>query len=82
MQKINKNEIEKQIYGEHGLYRRVIDKIREYKRMNKSRELITLTGKKQQYIDTFIRQFENPEKYDYRPKFDTILSIAEKLGVE
>lgn len=79
---MKKKEIENQIYGKNGLYSRVINEIREYKKNKKIKDLVKITGKKQQYIDTFIRQFENPDNYDSRPKFDTILYIAEKLGVE
>lgn len=71
-------EIESAIYGEKGLYARVIKKIEE----TDKKEVVEKTGKKIQQIDIFKRQFYFPEKFDYRPKLETIKEFAQKLGVE
>lgn len=71
-------EIENAVYGKNGLYSRVITKLESMD----IHEAKKITGKKQQYISTFKRQFKEPEKFDSRPKLDTIKEIAEKLGVE
>jgi len=76
--KIKLSEIEKSIYGEGGLFSRVVDKIELLGCAQAARD----TGKKRQYIDILKRQFHNPERFDYRPKLDTIMDIAEKLRVE
>ena len=78
MAKIKLSEIEKSIYGENGLFQRVIDHIEKIGMA----ESVKMTGKKRQHIDILKRQYHNPEKFDYRPKLDTIIEIAEKLGVE
>lgn len=75
---ITLNEIESAVYGENGLYARTISKIEEIG----IKETVRITNKKQQWINIFIRQFKYPEKFDYRPKLDTIQKIAELLGVE
>jgi hypothetical protein len=78
MAKIKLAEIEKSIYGDGGLFQRVIEKVEKIG----SGEACKLTGKKRQYIDLIRRQYHNPGNFDYRPKLDTIKNIAEKLGVE
>jgi len=72
------NNIEKEIYGPGGLFERVVRFIDAEPMENVMKQ----TGKKRQYIDLFRRQFKNPDSFDYRPKFDTIKEMAEKLGVE
>jgi hypothetical protein len=72
------SEIEKSIYGEGGLYSRVIEKLE----IIGTGEASKMTGKKRQYIDLFKRQYFNREQFDYRPQFNTIREIADKLGVE
>lgn len=78
IKKLRSTEIEKAIYGEGGLYCRVIEKIEKIG----TKETVKLTGKKNQSIDLFKRQYFHPEKFDYRPQFNTIREIADKLGVE
>lgn len=77
-QMIKLSQIESSVYGADGLYSRVIKKIEEIG----TTESMKLTGKKRQYITLVMRQFKNPEKFDYRPKLDTIIELAERLGVE
>ena len=71
-------EIEEAIYGEGGAFERVVKKMDEMKMC----DVAKITGKFQQSLDIFKRQFYHPEKYNYKPKFDSIKNIAEKLGVE
>jgi len=71
-------EIENAIYGENGLYSRIVYKIDEIG----TKEAMKLTNKKRQYIDLFKRQFKNSNNFDYRPKFDTLKEIAKNIGVE
>lgn len=71
-------EIEKSIYGDGGLFERVIIKIEELG----SAKTAKITGKKYQQIDVYRRMYHTPDKYDYRPKLDTIKDLAIKLGVE
>lgn len=71
-------EIENSIYGAGGLYERTIKKIEQIS----IPEAVKITGKKRQSFNIYIHQFTHPEKYDYRPKFDTIKEMAEMIGVE
>lgn len=72
------SEIENSIYGKGGLYERTVKKIEEIS----IPEAVKITGKKRQSFNIYIHQFNHPEKYDYRPKFDTIKEIAEMIWVE
>lgn len=78
MKQLTPNEIENAIYGKDGLFERTIKKIEEIG----IRETIQKTGKRQQRISTYMRQFYHPEKFDYRPKYDTIKEIADALEIE
>ena len=77
-QTLKLDDIENAVYGNNGLYARVISKLETLS----PGEAKKITGKKQQYISTFKRQFKEPEKFDSRPKLDTIKEMAQKLGVE
>ena len=71
-------EIEISVYGEGGLFDRVIAKIETLGSVKSAK----ITGKKYQQIDMYRRMHRNPENFDYRPKLDTIKDLAVKLGVE
>lgn len=77
-QPLNLKEIESAVYGADGLYSRVVSEIEKLG----TREAKIKTGKKQQHLSIFVRQFKFPEKYESRPKLDSIKEMAEKLGVE
>ena len=77
-QTLKLDDIENAVYGKNGLYARVIAKLETLS----PDEAKKITGKKQQYISTFKRQFKEPEKFDSRPKLDTIKEMAQRLGVE
>jgi len=78
MAKLKITDIEKAVYGKDGLFFRVVEKIDKVGVY----ETAKITNKKKQYVDTFKRQFKTPEKFDYRPKLDTIIEIARAMGVE
>jgi hypothetical protein len=78
MKQIKISEIETAIYGKNGLYERTV---KEINRIGKA-EAIKRIDKKRQSIDTYCRQFDYPEKFDYRPQPRTIILFAEKLGIE
>lgn len=78
MRQLSIDEIEIAVYGANGIYERTVKKIEEIG----VKEAVKKTGKKRQYIDIFKRQFNFPEKFDYRPQLNTIKEMAELLGVE
>lgn len=72
------SEIETGIYGENGLYQRTVEKIESVG----IKTTMEKTGKSRQRVDIFRRQYKHPEKFDGRPKLETIREFAEPLGVE
>lgn len=71
-------QIEIAIYGKGGYYERTVKKIESMSQ----KEVCKRTGQSRQRILGFRQQFREPDKFDYKPKLETIKKIAESLGVE
>ena len=69
---LNSKEIEKSIYGQDGLYDRVIAEIRKIT----PRKVSEITGKSTQHIYVFM------DRNHGKPKLDTIIYFGRSLGVE
>jgi hypothetical protein len=72
---LNKDELKQELYGDNGLYKRVVDKIEEIG----PRESSIILGVSTQQIWLFRKAFSDNTQ---RTRSTTIIDYADKLGVE
>jgi len=74
IEKMSTEEIESAIYGDGGLYDRVVEKITELS----VRKVSEMSGKSTQNINVF----RNRRSSEYKPKLETIVELAHVVGIK